>query len=470
MTKKVFALFLALVMLVAVSAGCGQSAAPNDGSASSAASAAPAASDSGSASADGRTHIVFYHWTPPAEMEKMQKTFNEMQDKIYLDYRPIPDSPDAMMKLNTMLMAGEQMDVTSQWSPDHLLLRVNNDLYEPLDSYLEKAGINYTETFGPAIEEIVTINDKLWSMPYAYKSYAVTYNKAIFDKMGVEYPKEGWTWNDFRDKAKAVASGEGADRVYGHCALSNELWYQLALYQIGPNAMYKNDKETNFDDPRMLESLKFFYDMQEKDKSLKPQSEMAELGLDSQVNRTSYFYKGGFAMDIVPTFCVANWGKLPENAHDFEVGCVAMPRVNASDPQKSHLQFSDLSLVKASKHKDEAFEFMKFYCVDRPDVAAAEKSMQPPAPITDPKIAEIVDQKVYSCPTFNTDEVRRAFQYPGQTLVPDWTFTTITSAKNELIDLTKQEILKVFLNEQTPEQALKTLKTQGDALIAKAAK
>ena len=32
------------------------------------------------------------------------------------------------------------------------------------------------------------------------------YNKAVFDKYGVEYPKEGWNWNDYEALAEELNS------------------------------------------------------------------------------------------------------------------------------------------------------------------------------------------------------------------------------------------------------------------------
>ena len=32
----------------------------------------------------------------------------------------------------------------------------------------------------------------------------INYNRDLFDEAGVDYPKEGWTWDEFREVAKKL--------------------------------------------------------------------------------------------------------------------------------------------------------------------------------------------------------------------------------------------------------------------------
>ena len=458
MNKKLMSIILAAGMAVGMMAGCGDF------------SDQPETSEGGT-TADGKTEVIFYHWTPIPEMELMEKTFNETHDDIHLTYKPIPDSPDAMIKMNTMLMANEPMDVTSQWSTDHLQLRVENNLLEGLDQYFEKNGLDYEEVFGSAASEITTVNGDHYSMPYANKLFAVMYNKSIFDEAGVAYPEEGWTWDEFDEIAKKVSSGEGVNRVYGTCFLPKEAWYYRASLKLGLNAMYKEDgSASNFDDPAFLESLQWLYDLQEAG-AQKPFNEFAEASLDAQANRIALFYKGGYAMDIVATYPVSNWGSLSDNAHDFEVGIVTMPVEKKGDPLQTMYEFSDLSMVASSKNKDAAFEFMKWYCIERPDVCVAEKYMQPTASyFPSEEIEQICIDKIYSCEGVNTDEMLHAFTSPESEIarIPGFKFTTIATAQSEIVGEMDKQIEQVFFNEKTPEEAIKDLKANADELIAKA--
>ena len=48
------------------------------------------------------------------------------------------------------------------------------------------------------------VGDTLYGIPCYTDSYAICYNKAVFDKYGVEYPKEGWNWNDYEALAEEL--------------------------------------------------------------------------------------------------------------------------------------------------------------------------------------------------------------------------------------------------------------------------
>ncbi|MFQ7768057.1 MAG: extracellular solute-binding protein [Fusicatenibacter saccharivorans] len=40
--------------------------------------------------------------------------------------------------------------------------------------------------------------------------FCLAYNKDMFDKFGVEYPTNDWTWDDLAENARKFAGGEGA--------------------------------------------------------------------------------------------------------------------------------------------------------------------------------------------------------------------------------------------------------------------
>ncbi|MCC2685204.1 MAG: extracellular solute-binding protein family 1 [Paenibacillaceae bacterium] len=78
----------------------------------------------------------------------------------------------------------------------------------------------------------------LSAVPYATNISALYYNRDIFDKFGVAYPKDGMTWGDAAELAKKVTRLEGGVQFYGlqedqvHRTAS-----QLGLGYIDPKTM-----------------------------------------------------------------------------------------------------------------------------------------------------------------------------------------------------------------------------------------
>ncbi|WP_274651181.1 ABC transporter substrate-binding protein [Paenibacillus humicola] len=418
-------------------------------------------------SPQGKVKIEVYHWTPVEGMESAFKVFNETHPNIEAEYKLIPDSPDLPLKVNTLLASGEPIDVIAQWSPDDLRTRVDNDLYEPLNQYFEDNHIDYAKTFGDEVTKLETINGKIYGVPYGNKINAIFYNKKLFDEAHVPYPKDDWTWDDFRETAKKLTKGDGPNKQYGFIPYVIDDWKTLATLKLGLNAIYKSDKESNFDSPYFKRSLQFFYDMQFTDKSIMPLAEFPAQKLDSTTNRATVFFKGQAAMFMGPSF-VTFYSSFPENKHDFDIGVVNMPRYDANSKTTSTISYSDLSIPKNSKHKKEAFEWVKFFAIDRPDITAAPKGMQPPGVINDETVKKNVFNTLYNVPTFDGNQVYKVFNDPNTALVSDQ--TTITVAKKEITAAVNEEVTKVFLGEKSVDDALKAMKTRADDLIAKAQK
>ncbi|CAH8248157.1 extracellular solute-binding protein [Paenibacillus melissococcoides] len=77
----------------------------------------------------------------------------------------------------------------------------------------------------------------LYGMPIEGTQRALYYNKAILDKFGVDYPRDGMTWDEILDLAKQVTAERDGVKYkglsFGH--------YSIPLTQFGVNG---TDPET----------------------------------------------------------------------------------------------------------------------------------------------------------------------------------------------------------------------------------
>ncbi len=55
--------------------------------------------------------------------------------------------------------------------------------------------------------------DSLWGLPRDVSAFAIYYNQDLFDEAGVDYPENGWTWDELQVAADAI-NGLG-DEIYG---------------------------------------------------------------------------------------------------------------------------------------------------------------------------------------------------------------------------------------------------------------
>ena len=98
---------------------------------------------------------------------------------------------------------GTEFDiVTIKDVPGYATLVQKNTL-EPLDDYIKKAGTDLS-VFG-GITNQVTVNGKLYELPFRSDFWVIFYNKDIFDRKGVPYPTNDMTFEQYDELARKVA-------------------------------------------------------------------------------------------------------------------------------------------------------------------------------------------------------------------------------------------------------------------------
>jgi len=60
------------------------------------------------------------------------------------------------------------------------------------------------DNFYPSVKDVFTVDGKMPVVPTSVATYAVYYNKDLFDAAGIAYPTAGWTWDDFSRIAKQL--------------------------------------------------------------------------------------------------------------------------------------------------------------------------------------------------------------------------------------------------------------------------
>ncbi|MFK4996716.1 extracellular solute-binding protein [Bacillus sp. N9] len=90
------------------------------------------------------------------------------------------------------------MDVIMVTNVADFAQRVELDMFEPLDEFIEKEGFSYDDEYKVNYQ----IDGKHYGLPGKYTSWYVLMNKDHLDAAGLEVPKS-WTWEEFMDYAKS---------------------------------------------------------------------------------------------------------------------------------------------------------------------------------------------------------------------------------------------------------------------------
>ncbi|MGI6173172.1 MAG: ABC transporter substrate-binding protein [Christensenellales bacterium] len=161
-------------------------------------------------SAFAATEIEFAFWMSEQQDEifAMVEKYNQSQDEVHVTANLI--SSGYWDKMSVAIPSGEAADVFMV-NALHMVDYITNGYLLDIADLFETGAIDLAN-YAPSTYMTSTVNGKTWGVPKDYDTIAIAYNKAVFDAAGVEYPKNGWTWDEFVETCKAIKEATG---IYG---------------------------------------------------------------------------------------------------------------------------------------------------------------------------------------------------------------------------------------------------------------
>ncbi|MGO4500973.1 ABC transporter substrate-binding protein [Paenibacillus sp. 2RAB27] len=267
------------------------------------------------------------------------------------------NSIEYLKKLDLAAASGDQIDVMMFSAPQYYSQRAAINMLEPLNSYIAKDGYKVQDEyyFDPSI------GDKTYALPAKKVSFFVMMNKNHLDEAGLPVPKD-WTWDEFLDYSKKLTKGEGTNKRYGNYFHTFPLFYQFAqMTQMDDYLLYKEDGKTlNVDTPLNKKWLDIRKQAEVVDKSTTPYAEV----ISQKLNYRPQYFNEKASMIITGDFMIPEAGGTDKVPANFKTVFAPLPKVNKSDPITT-TSGSDLMAVYAkSKHKEEAYQFIRWYTTE----------------------------------------------------------------------------------------------------------
>ncbi len=134
-------------------------------------------------------------------------------------------------------------------------------VFEPIDDFIAK-NPNYSD-FATALFDDCKYQGKTYFVPTSWNNIMIHYNRDLFDKAKVGYPKTGWTWDDFRAAAKAltVKDSSGNATQWGYEVPNQNFFVQPWFFSNGTGVLSDDWSKSNMLDPKVAESLQFLHDI-----------------------------------------------------------------------------------------------------------------------------------------------------------------------------------------------------------------
>jgi len=260
-------------------------------------------------------------------------------------------STDYMTVLATQLTGGDStIDIaTIKDIPGYSTL-VNKNQLEPLDDYIAQEGIDKSAYNG--ITDQITVNDKLYALPFRSDFWVMYYNKALFDAAGVDYPTNDMTFEQFDALARQVSNDKtGTEKVYGAHYHTWRSAVQLFGILDGKNTIV----DGNYD------FLKPYYEMvlnEQKDGICQDYAALKTASL----HYSAAFYQNNVAMMNIGTWFIPTLIKAIDSGESqaTEWGIVKYPHAEGVEPGSTLATITSLAVSQASKNKEAAMDFVKF--------------------------------------------------------------------------------------------------------------
>ncbi|MEU0618644.1 sugar ABC transporter substrate-binding protein [Streptomyces albogriseolus] len=120
------------------------------------------------------------------------------------------------------------------------------------------------------LRDIYTVDGKIYGIPRTGYSMGLIYNRALFEKAGLDPDRPPATWDEVRTAAKKIAAlGDGVVGYADYSAQNQGGWHFTAeLYSQGGDVVSADGKKATVDTPEGRAVLRTLHDMRWKDESM----------------------------------------------------------------------------------------------------------------------------------------------------------------------------------------------------------
>lgn len=280
--------------------------------------------------------IQFSSWGSESEIKILKPilmNFEKDNPNINVDFMHIPQN--YFPKIHLLFASNTAPDVifmNNQYLPIYANAGVLEDLSEL------KSEFCYDKFYTKSLETL-SWQGKIYAVPRDISNLVVFYNKDLFKKYNVPYPKSDWTYYDFVKTAKELTH---EPNVFGVSFEEEPLFYLPYLTSFGLNSLPK------FEDSQTQIGLNKYADLRNKYK-VAPKKEDSASATMAQM-----FLQGKLGMQVSGRWLVP---KYREEAN-FDWDVVEFPKGSAGSIVP--MDGSGWAISKSSKHKKEAIELVKY--------------------------------------------------------------------------------------------------------------
>ncbi|GAB2672119.1 ABC transporter substrate-binding protein [Paenibacillus thermoaerophilus] len=338
-------MLVSMAMLVAA-AGCGGNS--DQSAASNSPSVAPSAAPSATAKPKDQVTIKFMQYTASGSQEQTLKEMIAEFEKQNPDVKVQPevlDFANYYTKLNTVIASGEAPDVFEVGYENFVSYAAKDVLYNLNDVIASDKSFD-AKRYKKLAYDAFNYKGGQYGVVQNFSNVVLFYNKDLFDKAKVEYPKASWTWKEELEAAKKLTDEKNG--IYGTYAPIQFWEFYKTIAQNG-GGIFTADGKPTVNSPQNVEALNWMLDKARTHKVSPALNDDTFSQPDADLNA---FKSGKIAMLRAGIW---NFGRFADANFKWDIA------LEPGNTNKAHHFFTDgLVVSKRTKNAEAAWRFVKF--------------------------------------------------------------------------------------------------------------
>jgi len=315
-----------------------------------------ASSTSTSVAAVGRQPVTIralHLWSPAgmAVQTQFDARFQTQHPDVHISAENLAFSADTTSKL-LALAAAESLPDIVRAHPNYEVRFGASNIWVDLTAYVARTSdFNLKGDFLPVSLQYHQRAGKLNAIPFTAGTYVLFYNKDLFDKAGVAYPTDQWTYTgDFFDALKKLTQTTGSTRSIGWSGQmpGMDVWSDpIFLHPWGGAFLNEAESACQLDQQASRDALTWWLDLKNKYK-FTPQPEDKISGDPFVTGRAALYYQLPLQLITMQQSHVGfNWdvAQLPSGPTTRSTGIGA----------------GGYGMTSSSKHRPEAWTYLNDY-------------------------------------------------------------------------------------------------------------
>ena len=298
---------------------------------------------------------------------ELGKMFTSKNPDIEVEVTSVPER--FYEQLQIRIASGMSPDATflANW---HIPPFVERGALTCLDPFVEKERYNLAKFF-PNTVEACKVGGKLYGLPRHPSPMVLYYNKDLFDKAGISYPNDNWTWEkDFLEAAKKLTKTDDKGKyIQWGAYISRDISHVLLpiIYCLGGRILDEDMKKCVIDTPQSITAIQWLGDLWVKHKVAITPDLAAGLAGDP-------FVLGKVAMvpQIYP-FIITQ----AQFIKDFKWDVVILPKGKGGRWNRAAVGVH--AIPAGAKHPEEAWKWLKFLATEEAQLKIAESGLVMPS-------------------------------------------------------------------------------------------